>query len=154
MNSRPRALISLCLLGTACRYDGRGNSCEGIDALMERFELIPVCPEQLGGLPTPRPPSERRGNGVVTCEGQDVTEAFLRGADEVSALAKRFSVKYALLKQRSPSCGTREIYDGTFAGVRIPGMGMTAQALSDLGVRLYDENTWPQMIDDSEDETT
>ena len=152
ISHRPRALISLCLLGAACRYDGRGNGCAGIEDLMEHFELIPICPEQLGGLPTPRPPSERRGDGVVTREGIDVTAAFRRGADEACALARRFSVKCALLKQRSPSCGTREIYDGTFSGARLPGMGMAAQALSTLGVRLYDENTWRQMIEDSEDE--
>ena len=150
MATRPRALISLCLLGAACRYDGGSNACEGLEALMARFELIPVCPEQLGGLPTPRTPSERRGDAVVTRDSRDVTAAFCRGAEETCALARRFGVEWALLKARSPSCGAGEIYDGTFTGTRIPGDGMAAGALRALGIRLYDEHHWQDMIDDAE----
>ena len=135
---KPRVLVSLCLMGAACRYDGRDNGVD-LGALDGKCELIPLCPEQLGGLPTPRTSAERRGDGVVTLDGRDVTAEFRRGARQAELLARRFNVKYALLKARSPSCGVREVYDGSFSGALIPGMGVTAEALHDLGVKLYDE---------------
>ena len=139
MNERPRVLISLCLLGAACRYDGGGNRCDGPEALMERCELIPVCPEQLGGLPTPRVPAERRGDRVVTRDGRDVTEAFENGAEETEMLAEQLGAHYALMKARSPSCGFGAIYDGTFTGRLTVGMGVTAMALYHAGIQIFDE---------------
>lgn len=142
---KPRVLVSLCLLGAACRYDGRDN---GIDlaGLMGRAELIPICPEQLGGLPTPRASAERRGDDVVTREGGDVTAAFERGAAQVALLARRFGARYALLKARSPSCGVHEIYDGSFTGRRVPGMGVAAARLQAMGIGLYDEHHLDDLI--------
>lgn len=143
---KPRVLVSLCLTGAACRYDGRDN---GIDlrALMDRAELIPVCPEQLGGLSTPRIPAERRGARIVTREGADVTAAFIRGAEQAALLAEKFGARYALLKARSPSCGVREIYDGSFSGVKVPGMGVTAESLKAMGLALYDEQHISDLIE-------
>lgn len=146
MKERPRVLISLCLLGAACRYDGGGNRCDGLEALMERCELIPVCPEQLGGLPTPRTPCERTGDRVVARDGADVTAEFRRGAAQAAQLAARFGARYAVLKSGSPSCGVREIYDGSFTGTRIPGMGVAAEALRGLGVALYDERQIDELM--------
>ena len=142
---KPRVLVSMCLLGVACRYDGQAK---GIDlaALASRCELIPLCPEQLGGLTTPRTPSERRGGGVVSRDGADVTEAFRRGAAQAALLAERFGARHALFKARSPSCGTREIYDGSFTGAVIPGMGVTAEALGKMGVKLYDETQIEELM--------
>lgn len=136
---RPRVLVSMCLLGVSCRYDGRAKGVD-LGAMADKCELIPVCPEQLGGLPTPRTPSERRGDRVVSREGADVTAEFRRGAAQAALLAERFGAKYALLKARSPSCGVREIYDGSFTGAIIPGAGVAAEALCGLGIKLYDEH--------------
>jgi len=142
---RPRVLVSLCLLGAGCRYDGKGN---GVDLrkLMARAELVPVCPEQLGGLPTPRVPAERRGDRVVTRDGRDVTEAFENGAEETEMLAEQLDVRYAVLKSRSPSCGSVWIYDGTFSGKLVLGIGVTALALHRAGIGIYDEEHIDDLI--------
>jgi uncharacterized protein YbbK (DUF523 family) len=135
-----KLLVSACLLGVCCRYDGKSKLQPGMEALAEKFALIPVCPEQLGGLPTPRTPSERRYGRVVARDGADVTEAFRHGADQACRIARLYGAKLALLKSRSPSCGHGEIYDGSFTGRRIPGNGVTAEALAAMGISLYDEN--------------
>jgi len=137
--SRPRMLISACLLGVECRYDGSGQTLPAVDALMERYELIPFCPEQLGGLSTPRTPAERQGDRVVNREGKDVTQAFSRGAAQACHIARIYGARLALLKARSPSCGCGEIYDGSFSGHKIPGSGVAAEKLSAMGVRIYTE---------------
>ena len=139
MGRKPRVLVSACLLGVNCRYDGKGNPCPGLDELMDLAELVPVCPEQLGGLPTPRTPAERRGGRVIARDGADVTEAFRRGAEQACRLAERFGAEYALLKSRSPSCGSGRIYDGSFTGRLVPGDGVTAKALWSMGVQVYGE---------------
>ena len=132
-------LISACLLGVQCRYDGGGQILPTLDRLMERYELIPVCPEQLGGLPTPRTPAERQGGRVVDREGRDVTDAFSRGADQACHIARLYGARLALLKARSPSCGCTEIYDGSFSGRKIPGSGIAAERLTAMGVSVYTE---------------
>ena len=142
---RPRVLVSLCLLGVGCRYDGKGNQVD-LRTLMARAELIPVCPEQLGGLPTPRVPAERRGDRVVTRDGKDVTEAFEKGASQAVLLAEKFGVHWALMKARSPSCGSGMIYDGTFSGKLVPGMGVTALALFHAGIPVYDDEHIDDLI--------
>ena len=109
-------LISACLLGVRCRYDGGSKPVLSVEALMGRYQLVPVCPEQLGGLPTPREPSERQGDLVVMKSGADVTAQYQRGAEQALHLARVFGCKKAVLKERSPSCGSGEIYDGTFSG--------------------------------------
>ena len=135
-------LISACLLGLACRYDGQSKPLDRalLDALMARWQLVPVCPEQLGGLATPRPPSERQGARVVSRTGADVTEQYRRGAEQACDVCRLFGCGTALLKARSPSCGSGEVYDGSFTGTLTPGDGVTAQALKAQGVRVYVES--------------
>ncbi len=150
MPNRPHMLISACLLGVNCRYDGGTQPIPELDALLERYELIPVCPEQLGGLPTPRTPSELRDGRVVTRDGRDVTDAFLHGADQVCRIAALCGSALALLKARSPSCGHGEIYDGSFTGRLIPGSGVTAQALERMGATLYSEYDIDRLMESTE----
>ena len=135
-------LISACLLGLACRYDGKSKPLDAslLDALRRRWRLVPVCPEQLGGLATPRAPSERQGDRVVSRAGRDVTEQYRRGAEQACFLCDLFGCENALLKERSPSCGSGEVYDGSFSGTLTPGDGVTAAALKARGVRVYGES--------------
>ena len=139
-------LISACLMGAACRYDGGRNTGNGLEQLMARYHLIPVCAEQLGGLPTPRTPAERLGDRVITADGRDVTAEFERGAAEVLRLAKQFGCRKALLKERSPSCGHGRIYDGSFTGRKIPGSGVTAEVLTRHGIQVYGESQWEALL--------
>ena len=143
-----RILISACLLGARCRYDGASKPQPWIAALAERHTLVPVCPEQLGGLPTPRPPAERRGDRVVTQEGGDVTVQYRRGAEEALALCRLLGCEAALLKERSPSCGRGEIYDGTFSGALAPGDGITAELLVARGVAVYGESRLRELLEE------
>ena len=133
-------LISACLLGTPCRYDATSREVpQEIARLMETDILIPVCPEILGGLPTPRPPAERQGDRIINREGRDVTEEYLRGAREVARLFRLFRADGVILKDRSPSCGTAGIYDGSFTSTLTDGEGITASYLRSLGIRVYPE---------------
>ena len=139
---KERLLISACLLGVSCRYDGGKKPMDEryLSALAEKYELIPICPEQLGGLTTPREPSERRGSCVVMRSGRDVTAEYERGASEALLLAGLFSCRRALLKERSPSCGSGEIFDGTFTGSLTAGEGVTAQLLKANGLAVFGES--------------
>ncbi len=128
-----KLLVSACLLGCSCRYDGRSKPNAGVLALMDKHTLIPVCPEQLGGLPTPRPPAERKAGGVFTQSGVDVTEPYARGGEEAVRLARLYGCEGAILKARSPACGKGRIYDGTFTGTLLEGHGVAAQALLEAG---------------------
>lgn len=139
-NVRETLLISACLMGVRCRYDGGGQAMARLDELMERYVLVPVCPEVLGGLPTPREPAELRGERVVTRTECDVTDAFRRGAAEAARIARACGCSRALLKERSPSCGCGKVYDGTFCGVLREGSGLCAQALLAQGVRVLGES--------------
>lgn len=132
-------LISACLLGVKCRYDGTGASIP-LAPFLGAHVLIPVCPEQLGGLATPREPAERVGEHVINKAGGDVTAYYERGAGETLRLAKLYHCRCAVLKERSPSCGSGEIYDGTFSGIRIPGKGITAALLEANGIRVSGES--------------
>lgn len=134
-----KILVSACLLGANCRYDGKGQANPKILALAEQHELVPVCPEQMGGLPTPRPPAEIREKRCINRLGQDVTEAFERGAQQAVYLAKALGCQAAILKSRSPSCGLGQIYDGSFSGQLIPGNGFCAQALKAAGLEVYSD---------------
>ena len=138
-------LVSACLLGAACKYSGGDNLCPQIVSLAKTHSLVPVCPEQLGGLPTPRTPAERLEDRVITRDGRDVTAAYVRGAQEALKLARLFDCDTAILKARSPSCGAQGIYDGTFTGTVIPGMGITAQLLRDAGLRVLTEEELNQL---------
>ena len=139
MDTKERILVSACLLGVPCRYDGKSVPCEDVIRLKERAQLVPVCPEQLGGLATPRTPAERRGEAVVTRDGRDVTAQYRRGAQEALHLARLFGCTRAILKSKSPSCGCDLIYDGSFSGRLIPGAGVTAQLLRENGVEVRTE---------------
>jgi len=132
-------LCSACLLGINCRYDGKLKPNKKVIELAKREILIPVCPEQLGGLPTSREPAEQRGRKVVTKSGRDVTENFKKGAKEALKLAKLFGIKEAILKQESPSCGCGEIYDGTFSGNIIKGDGITTLLLKKNKIKVISE---------------
>ena len=139
---KEKLLISACLLGIPCRYDGRAVakiSKEELDGLMEKYELIPVCPEIYGGLSTPRNPSEARDGGVYMNDGRDVTENFTRGAVATLKIAEALGAKRALLKARSPSCGKGAVYDGTFSGTLIAQDGVTADLLIKNGVSVFSE---------------
>lgn len=135
-----RILVSMCLLGVPCRYDGKSRPDAAVTALSVAHELVPVCPEQLGGLPTPRTPAERRGARVVTRDGRDVTQAYLDGAQRALDLARTLGCEAAVLKERSPSCGCGRIYDGTFSGALTDGDGVTAGLFARAGLRVVGES--------------
>lgn len=141
-----RVLVSSCLLGIPCRYDGKSAPLEGLAELASKVELVPVCPEQMGGLATPRPPAERVGDKVLTKEGGDVTEQYRRGAEIAAALAELTDCDCALLKAKSPSCGDGLIYDGTFTGTKVAGNGVTAEAVKAAGVPVFDETRWDEFL--------
>ncbi len=145
-------LISACLLGVNCRYDGCNNLWERAAELCATYRVLPLCPEQLGGLPTPRIPAEIQGGDgyavlqgearVLTQEGKDVSTAFLKGAKETLFLAKMQGVKTAILKEGSPSCGSKRIHDGTFSGTMCEGNGVTAALLKKNGIKVDSEKTF------------
>lgn len=135
-------LVSACLLGEACRYDGASVPCPAVAALAEAPEvlIVPICPEQLGGLPTPRIPSEIQADGrIVDRTGVDRSAEFAAGAREALRIARQQGCKTAILKAKSPSCGVRQIYDGTFTGSLKEGRGATAALLARHGIALLDE---------------
>ena len=138
-------LVSACLLGVNCKYSGGNNLCSGLDALRDRFILIPVCPEQLGGLPTPRPPAECQGQRVISQQGTDVTEQYRRGAEETLKIGWALGCRMAILKSRSPSCGNGTIYDGSFTGTKIAGDGITAKLLKQKGFQVFSEEALSEL---------
>ena len=144
-------LISACLLGTACRYDGGSKPVLSVEALLGRYQLVPICPEQLGGLPTPREPSERLGDRVVMKSGADVSAQYQRGAEQALHLARVFGCKKAVLKERSPSCGAGEIYDGTFSGHLTSGDGVTAELLKANGIEVFGESEIETLLEAAEE---
>ena len=133
-------LVSACLLGIGCRYDGKHKANSEVLKLGEKYNLIPVCPEIYGGLPTPRVPSERIGDKVMMKNGNDVTENYQRGAREALELCRIYNIKIAVLKERSPSCGKGEIYDGTISGALTERDGVTAELLMANGIRVLGES--------------
>ena len=139
---KKKAIISACLLGLDCRYDGKNNFIgeEKLQKLREEYELIPVCPEVYGGLTTPRVPSERVGEKVLSKTGTDVTAEFQKGASAALQLAGIFGCSAAILKENSPSCGSGTIYDGTFTGVLTAGDGVTAELLKKHGLTVTGES--------------
>ena len=139
-------LVSACLMGFRCRYDGGTQRLACLDALRECHVLIPVCPEVMGGLPTPREPSEIRDGRVVSRDGRDVTEAFRRGAREAEKIARTCGCGCALLKERSPSCGLGKVYDGTFSGTLTDGDGLCARLLADCGLRVIGESRAEELL--------
>ena len=141
-------LISACLLGCACRYDGKSKPHPLAQELARRGLVVPICPEQLGGLPTPRAPSEQQNDRVVSADGTDVTTQYRRGAEEALRLAALYGCTTAVLKERSPSCGSGQIYDGTFTPTLTEGDGLTAQMLKKKGVEVYGESQLEELVTD------
>ncbi len=136
---REKVLVSACLLGVNCKYDGHNNENDKVLKYLEDKEIIPICPEIMGGLSTPRDPSERVGKKVYSNKGLDVTDKFTRGAEETLRLARKLNVHKAILKARSPSCGYQKIYDGTFNHQIIDGHGITAELLKKNGFEILTE---------------
>ncbi|MBC7225789.1 MAG: DUF523 domain-containing protein [Thermoflexales bacterium] len=146
-------LVSACLLGLPTSYDGRGHLVAELVRLAALGRVVPVCPEVAGGLPVPRPPAEIVGGSggdvldgrarVLTAAGEDVTEAYLRGAEVALALVRRYGIRLAVMKARSPSCSPSGIYDGTHTHRLIPGEGVTAALLRREGVRVVSEELPP-----------
>lgn len=137
-----KILVSKCLLGYNCRYKGDNCLNEKVKALSQNgYEFVGICPEQDGGLPTPRAPGEIVGDKVLTKEGKDITAEYRKGAEHALELAKKEGITMAVLKSKSPSCGYGKIYDGTFSGTLKDGNGITAQLLSDNGIKVVSDDT-------------
>lgn len=142
----PLYLVSACLCGVACRWDGQAATVERLVALRRQGLALAVCPEVDGGLPTPRPPCELRNGRAVTRDGEDLTAHFQVGAAHALRLAQQHNIRLAILKERSPSCGSTEVYDGTFSGTRVPGAGITAALLQAHGIRVVGEENFEEMM--------
>ncbi|MCQ2421179.1 MAG: DUF523 domain-containing protein [Clostridia bacterium] len=143
---KQRILISACLLGVCCRYDGKSKPAANVEKLMDRYELIPVCPEQLGGLATPRPPAEIRQGRVVTKDGTDVTAQYQKGAEQAFLREKTCGCGRPVLKTRSPGCGSGEVHNGLFAGGLTEGDGITAAFLKQAGITVFGEDQIEQLL--------
>ncbi len=143
---KEKLLISACLLGRNCKYNGGNNYHPLAHRLAEAYDLVPVCPECLGGLKIPHEPSERVGDRVLSKSGGDVTAAFRLGAERTLAAAEKHGVKRAVLKERSPSCGCGAVYDGTFTGTVAPGNGLAAELLLAAGVAVYGESRIQELL--------
>ena len=133
-----KILVSACLLGENCKYNGKNNYSERVAAYVAGHKVIPVCPEVLGGLPTPRDPSEIVGGVVTSCKGVSVNRQFRHGAEMALRIAEENNIDLAILQSRSPSCGSGQIYDGTFTGHLIPRQGVFAELLQQHGFRVLD----------------
>ena len=135
-----KILISACLLGINCKYNGKNNYNSLIEKLKEKYILISFCPEQMGGLSTPRNPSEIKRDKVISSAGDDVTINFIAGANKALDISKKENISIAILKEGSPSCGSNYIYDGTFTKTKVDGMGITARLLKNNNIKIYNEN--------------
>ncbi len=138
-------LISACLLGQACRYDGKDKNKIDI-SIFEGHNLFPVCPEVDGGLPIPRAPAERDGRYIINNEGKDVTKEYKLGAEKALKTAVENNCSIAILKAKSPSCGKGRIYDGSFSRTLTDGNGVTAELLMKNGIEVYTENEIPKLL--------
>ena len=143
-----KLLVSSCLLGNPVRYDGQSQNLlhPGLETLKQQGRLVAFCPEVAGGLPTPRPPAEIKAGRVLTKDAQDVTVQFAYGAEQALKLCKKQGIRYALLKESSPSCGSNTIYDGSFSGRKISGEGVTAQLLRAHGIKVFSEKNINDLI--------
>lgn len=137
--ARPVILVSACLVGTCCNHEAGHSRRQAVEALATKNRLVPICPEVCGGLPTPRAAAEQRDGRVVTRDGEDVTDAYDRGASAAVELAHAVGAQRAILKARSPSCGSNAVYDGSFSRTLRSGEGITAAALRAAGVEVISE---------------
>jgi len=144
-----KILISACLLGVNCKYDGGSNRSEALVSLLQGHDVRSVCPEMLGGLPSPRTPAEIRGGEVVFEDGRSADEAFRSGARAGLALTRMIQPDLVILKSRSPSCGAGEIYDGSFSHTRIPGDGVFAAALKADGFLVITDEEAPTLLSEN-----
>lgn len=135
-----KILISRCLVGDNVKYNGGNNLHPLIEKLKEKYDLVIFCPEVEGGLPTPRNPSERIGEKVLMNSGKDVTKNYSDGAHKALAICKYLDINLAILKERSPSCGVKQIYDGTFSNTLIDGQGYTTELLTKNGIKVISED--------------
>lgn len=141
-----KILVSACLLGCKCRYDGNLQKPNDIHKLIENNYIVPFCPEQAGGLETPRIPCEIVNNRVLNKDGKDKTKEFFLGANEALNICKLFNIEYAILKAKSPSCGYGKIYDGSFGGKLINGNGITAELLNKNGIKILNEDNYKEFL--------
>lgn len=139
-------LVSACLAGVNCKYNGKNNLKSDILKLVEEGKAILVCPEQLGGLSTPRNPSEIIDDKVIMKDGTNVTSQYARGANETLCIAKLYNINKAILKAKSPSCGNRKVYDGTFTGTLIDGEGITTKLLCQNGITVINEEEFSDIL--------
>ena len=146
IDMKTRILVSACLLGQNCKYNGGNNKNESVIALAEEFELVPICPECFGGLRIPRAPSEIKNGRVYSKYGDDVTDQFNDGAEKSLYIAMEKNCPAAVLKERSPSCGYGIIYDGSFTGDLCSGNGITAQLLADNGIQIFGESSVNKLL--------
>lgn len=144
---KTKVLVSACLLGENCKYNGLNNKNDSVCSLEKYFQIIPICPECFGELPIPREPSEIVGDRVLSKSGKDVTEAFKKGAEQTLYIAKETNAPCAVLKERSPSCGFGKIYDGTFSGNLCVGNGIAADLLSKNEIQVFGESQIQNLID-------
>lgn len=133
-------IVSACLAGIQCNYKGEAKPCSKVIDLIRKGKAVPVCPEQLGGMSTPRESAEQRGDKIVTVDGQDVSDKFMFGAREGLKIARLFGCKKAILKARSPSCGVGKVYDGTFTKNLVVGDGVFVKLLKDNGIDVISED--------------
>jgi uncharacterized protein YbbK (DUF523 family) len=143
LSVKEKLLVSACLLGENVKYNGKNNKIEEIEGLSKKYELIPFCPEVEGGLPTPRPPSEIVSLNplkIKNINGNDVTDFFTKGAVKAFDLCQKLDIKKALLKENSPSCGKKQIYDGTFSKTLKRGEGVASSLLGKNGIEIFNEN--------------
>jgi uncharacterized protein YbbK (DUF523 family) len=138
-----KILISACFLGQKVRYNGKVKTL--LNPLLSQWQaekrLVGICPEIVGGLTVPRAPAEIQGQNVITCDGDDVTKQFISGAKQALALCQQHNIRFALLKESSPSCGSSTIYDGTFSEIKIKGQGVCSQLLREHGIQVFSEDT-------------
>lgn len=146
--SKVNIAISECLLGYNCRYDGKTKYFPKVELLKEKYNLIPICPEVLGGLPTPRVASEIVGDKVLREDGLDNTLYFMTGAKKALEIYKANNCKAAILKESSPSCGLNLIHDGTFSGKKIKGMGITCRQFIANGIKIYTEDDIDKLLEE------
>ena len=144
-----KIIVSKCLLGSPCRYDGVSKPCNEVIALGEKYELIPICPEVMGGLPTPRIPAEIKNGEVIRKDGVSVTENYKIGAERSLKIAKENNCKIAILKSKSPSCGCGLIYDGTYSRVLIEGNGITADLFLKNNIKVINESELHKLNEDN-----
>ncbi len=146
-NQKPRVAVSACLMGENCTYKASNHRIDCIDELESVCDIVRICPESQGGLTCPRNPAEIQGNHVRMLDGTDVTEQFMRGALLAQQDAIKAGCTYALLKEKSPSCGFGRIYDGTFTDTLVSGNGYGAQALHNVGIIIYGDTHVRELLD-------